>query len=155
MFEQKIAFSLVIFGSHEAISFWFLLFCRFFLDPILFLNGCRNSFIVYSRSCVLYEPNFHFALVIFCSQAAFWHGFSVFFKFMNWFFGNGFPKSLTFPSMSSFCLVNEISLNCTSRLVLLRFFNFALPFDHVFRFTSWFSRLTYDLSDSLFQLNGF
>ena len=38
------------------------------------------------------------------------------------FFGNGFPNSLIVHSRSGFCLVNEISLNCTSGLVLLCFF---------------------------------
>ena len=55
------------------------------------------------------------------------------------------------------CLVNENSVNCTTGLVLLCFFfNFALPFDHVFVLRkSQFSRLTSDLIHSLFQLNGF
>ena len=30
MFEQKFAFSLVVFCSHRAISLWFLLFLKFF-----------------------------------------------------------------------------------------------------------------------------
>ena len=36
--------------------------------------------------------------------------------------GNGFPNSLKVRSRSSFLLVNENSLNCTSGLVLLCFF---------------------------------
>ena len=39
----------------------------------------------------------------------------------------------------------ENSLNCRPGLVLLRFFSFALPFDHVLH-ESQFARLTSDLS---------
>ena len=49
MFEQKFAFSLVIFCSHAAISLRFLLFFRFFGSDF-FLNDFPNPFIVRSRS---------------------------------------------------------------------------------------------------------
>ena len=64
MFEQKFAFSLVVFCSHAAISFWFLLFFRFFGLNFL-LNGVSGSLIVHSRPTYLLEQNFHFSLVVF------------------------------------------------------------------------------------------
>ena len=45
-----------------------------------------------------------------------------FFRHLSVFFGNGFPNSLIVRFSSSFCLVNENSLNCTPGLVLLCFF---------------------------------
>ena len=48
--------------------------------------------------------------------------FKDFFDFLPlFFFRNGFPNSLLVRSRSSFCSVNENSLNCTSGLVLLCF----------------------------------
>ena len=67
MFEQKFAFSLVVFCSHAAISLWFLLFCRFFGSDF-FLNGFPNPFIVRSRSSFLFFPWSFFTsgLVLLC-----------------------------------------------------------------------------------------
>ena len=61
MLEQNFAFSLVVFCSHAAISLRFLLFLRFLESD--FLNGFPNPFIVHSTP--LFEPNFHFSLVVF------------------------------------------------------------------------------------------
>ena len=69
MVEQKLAFSLVVCCSHSAMSLRFFLFFNFF-DLIFFLNGFPNPFIALFRSCFLFEPNFHLALVV-CSHAAF------------------------------------------------------------------------------------
>ena len=47
MFEQKFAFSLVVFSSHAAISYWFFTnFSVFFGSD--FLNAFLNPFIVHS-----------------------------------------------------------------------------------------------------------
>ena len=70
MFEQKFAFSLVVFCSHAAISRFTVFFFNF-LDPIFFLNGFPNPFMLHSRPYFLFEPNFLFSLVVFCSNAAF------------------------------------------------------------------------------------
>ena len=67
MFEQKFAFSLVVFGSLAAISFWFLLFFQFFGSDF-FLFGFPNPFIVLSWPSFLLESNLHFSLVVFCSR---------------------------------------------------------------------------------------
>ena len=55
MFEQKFAFSPVVFCSHAAISLRFLLIFFNFLDPIFFLNDFANPFIVHSRSSFLFS----------------------------------------------------------------------------------------------------
>ena len=53
--------------------------------------------------------------------------FLLFFRFFGlFFFLNDFLNSFIVRSRSSFCLVNENSLNCTSGLVLLCFFLFLL-----------------------------
>ena len=65
VFEQKFAFSLVVFCSHAAISFWFLLFFFSIFWIGFFLNGFPNPFIVHSMHSFLFEPNFHFLLVVF------------------------------------------------------------------------------------------
>ena len=69
MFEQKFNFLLVVFGSHAAISLWFSMFCRLFGSDF-FLNGFPIPFIVLSTPSFLFEPDFHFSLVVFCSHAA-------------------------------------------------------------------------------------
>ena len=69
MFEQKFAFSLVVFCSHAAISLRFYGFFNF-LDRIVFLNGFPYPFLVYYTPSFLYEPNFHFSLVVFVHV---WH----------------------------------------------------------------------------------
>ena len=56
MFEQKFAFSIVVFCSHAAISLWFLLFFQFFGSDF-FLNGFSNPFIVRFRSSFLVNEN--------------------------------------------------------------------------------------------------
>ena len=69
-FEQKFAFSLVVFlftcGNFTLI---FTVFSIFLIG--FFLNGFRNPLIAHSRPSFLCEPNFHFSLVLFCSHAAF------------------------------------------------------------------------------------
>ena len=42
----------------------------------------------------LFEPNFLFSLVVFCSHAAFLNLIFCFFLFLVYFFGNHFPNSL-------------------------------------------------------------
>ena len=60
-----------------------------------FLNGFPNPFMVHYTPIYLFEINFHFSLVVFCSHVAFSHWFSVFLKILcTWFFLNGFPNSL-------------------------------------------------------------
>ena len=72
MFGQKFAFSLVGFVHFDLPQFHFdfLLFFRFFGSDF-FLNGFAHPFIVYSRPSFLFEPNFHFSLVVLCLYAAF------------------------------------------------------------------------------------
>ena len=65
MFEQKFAFSLVVFCSHAAISLGFLLFFRFFGSDV-FLNGFPNPFTAILGLVFLFELNCHFSLVVFC-----------------------------------------------------------------------------------------
>ena len=64
MFEQKFAYSLVVFCSHVAILYFVFFFFQFF-GADFFLDGFSNPFIVHSRSSFLLEPNFHFSLVLF------------------------------------------------------------------------------------------
>ena len=100
------------FCSHAAISLWFLLFFfRFFLDQFFFVNFSRPSFLFEQISLSL------LVLLSTCGILAL-----IFRFFYLIFFRNGFPNSLIVRSRSSFCLVNENSLNCTSGLVLLCFF---------------------------------
>ena len=89
MFEQKFAFSLVVFCSHAAIWFWFLLFFQLFgfFGSDFFLNGFPNPFIVHSMPSFFVWTKFSFlAGDFFCSHAVFWHWFSVFLKKNFWFF---------------------------------------------------------------------
>ena len=64
------------FYSHAAISC--CIFTVFSIFWIGFFNGFPNPFIVLSRTSFLFEPNFHFWLVVFCSHVAFWHCFFCF-----------------------------------------------------------------------------
>ena len=64
MFEQKFAFSVVVFCSHAAISLRFLLFFQFFGSDF-FLTGFSNPFTAHSRTSFLFELNFHFSLGVF------------------------------------------------------------------------------------------
>ena len=128
--------------------FDFLLFIQFF-GSIFFLNGFPNPFIGHARPSVLFEPNFHFSLMIFCSHAAFLHRFSVFFIYLI-FFRNGFPNSLIVRSRSIFCLVNENSLNCRSGRVPLCFFLFRR---HDFCYDHMTSQPLFVHSFMQFQLN--
>ena len=59
MFEQKFASSLVVFCSHAAISFLFLLFLGFFGSDF-FSKLFPNQFIVHSRPGFLFERNYFF-----------------------------------------------------------------------------------------------
>ena len=70
MFEQKFAFSLVVFCSHAAFHFDFDCFFRFFVSDF-FLNGFPNPLLVPSRHSFWFEPNLHFSPLVFCSHAAF------------------------------------------------------------------------------------
>ena len=70
MFEQKFAFSVLVFRLHAAISLWFLLFFQFFGSDFI-LNGFSNPFIVHSRPSFVFELIFDFLLVVFYSHAAF------------------------------------------------------------------------------------
>ena len=115
MFEQKFAFSVVVFVHMRRFHSDF--YCFF----IFFLNGFRNRFLVLSRPSVLFEPNFHFSLVIFCSHVHMRHFDIGFLFFFLIFLEMGFLNSLIVRSRSLFCFVGESSLNCTSRLVLLCF----------------------------------
>ena len=64
----------------------------------------------------MFEQKFALWLVVFSNFT----GFYCFFDFLDRiFFLNGFPNSLIVRLGLVFCLVNENSLNCTSRLVLL------------------------------------
>ena len=56
VFEEKFAFSLVVFCSHAAISLGILL-CFSIFGPIFFLNGFPNSFIVRSRPSFCLNQN--------------------------------------------------------------------------------------------------
>ena len=74
-------------------QFHFDFYCFFdFLDRIFFLNGFPNPFIVRSRPSFLFEPNFDFSVVVFCSHAAISLWFLLFFDFLDriffskWFF---------------------------------------------------------------------
>ena len=97
VFEQKFAFSLLVFCWHAAISPWFLLFFRFLgLD---FLNGFPTPFI---GLVFLFETKFHFSLVVFCSHMGISLWFSVFAIFFLIFFLNCAPNSLLVRSRTSF-----------------------------------------------------
>ena len=50
--------------SHASISFKFFTVFSFFGSDFV-LNGFSNPFIVYFRPNFLFEPNFHFLLVVF------------------------------------------------------------------------------------------
>ena len=94
---KKFAFSLVVFYSHVAISFWFYLVFR------SFLNGFPNPFIMYSRTRFLFQQNFHFPLVVFFHMRHFDIGFLFFFFWFNFLeMGNSFPNSLIVLSRSGF-----------------------------------------------------
>ena len=94
-----------------------------FLDWIFFLYYCSNPFRVHFRPSFLFDPNFHFSLVVFCSHAAFWPWFSVFyFYFLIFFYRNGFLISLIFRFKSSF-LFNQRKF--FELYVLLWFFCFV------------------------------
>ena len=80
-------------------SRFFKLFSIFWIA--IFLNGFLIEFIVHFR-LRLFEPNFYFSLVVFCSHSAFWHWFRFFFNFLIWFFRIGFPNSPIVRSRSSF-----------------------------------------------------
>ena len=82
---------------------FFFQFSIFSIESDFFLNGFPNPFIVHSRPSILFEIIFYFPLVVFCSHAAFWHWFSVFFLFLDLiFFRNGFSHSLIVCYRSSF-----------------------------------------------------
>ena len=98
----------------------FTVFIRFFGSDF-FLNVFPNPSIVHSRPSFLFEPNFHFSLVVFFHMRHF--TLIICFFIFIWFF-----LEMVFPIHSKsvlglvFCLVNENSLNCTSGLVLLCLF---------------------------------
>ena len=73
---------------------------------------------------MVFEQKFAFSLVVFLfTFGSFTLIFTVFFRFFGSdFFLKRFPNQFIVDSRSSFCLVNEKFLNCTSGLVLLCFF---------------------------------
>ena len=84
-------------------NFTLIFFYLKFFGSHFFLNGFRNLFIVQTRPSFLFEPNFHFSLVVFCSHMAFWHTFSVFyFYFLIWFVEKWLSNTLIVRSRSSF-----------------------------------------------------
>ena len=116
-------------------------FLRFFdfLDRIFFLNCFPNPFIVHSTPSFLFEPNFHFSLVVFCSCGILTLIFCFFFLiFLIWFLEMDFPIHSWSVFGLVFFVVNETSLNCTSGLVLLCFLfyrhNFCYDHDVCFLF---------------------
>ena len=129
---RKFAFWLLVFCSHAAISLWFLLFFFRFFGLDFFLNGLPNPFIVHSSPSFLFQPNFHFLLVVFCSTCGIFTLIFCFFIFWSDVFRNCFSNSLIVRSRSSFCLVNENFLTCTSGLVLLCFFKDLFTHFHDF-----------------------
>ena len=116
-------------------QFHYGFYCFFlFFGSDFFLKRFPNPFRVHSRPSISFELNFHFSLVFFlftCGILTLIFGFL--FRFLFDFFWNGSPNSPIVCSRSSFCLLNENTLNCTQGLVLLCFFtssdkNFSLYF---------------------------
>ena len=70
MFEQKFAFSLVVFVHMRLFHLEFYCFFGFY-NWIFFLNGFPRPSIVHYRPAFLFESIFQFSLVFFCSHAAF------------------------------------------------------------------------------------
>ena len=69
VFEQKFAFSLVVFFVHMLqFHFDFYCFFQFLWIGFLFRNGFPNQFMVHFRTSFLLESNLHFSLVFFCSR---------------------------------------------------------------------------------------
>ena len=93
-----------------------------FFGSDFFLNGFLQSIHGSFRHSFLLELNLSFSLAVFLHMQLSEFDFQFFLNFYLNFLGNGFPNSLIVRSRSSFYLVNENSLNCTSRLVLLCFF---------------------------------
>ena len=77
VFEQKFAFSLVVFCSHAAIWLWFLLFFRFF-GSIFLLNGFTNPFIIRCRSSFLFSQWKFFELYVRTCPAMFFYFVMIF-----------------------------------------------------------------------------
>ena len=108
MFEQKFAFSLLVFVHMR--QFHFDLYC--FFEAHFFLKWIFIPFVVHFKPCCLFEPNFHFSLVVLCSHAAFWRRFLK--KKINLILKMVFPIHSWSILGLLFCIVNGISLNCTS-----------------------------------------
>ena len=72
----------MVFCWHAAISLWFSLFLRFFGSDF-FSNCFCNPFIVHSRPSSLFESNFSFWLVFFCSMGHFDIDFQFFSNFVS------------------------------------------------------------------------
>ena len=93
-----------------------------------FLNGFPNPVTAHSRPSFLFELNFYFSLVVFfVHMRNFDIYFLFFFLIFYLIFFKRFSQFTHSPSGSFFCFVNENSLNCTSGLVLLCFFNSSSP----------------------------
>ena len=123
VFEQKFAFSLVVFFTCGNFTLIFTVFFQFHGSDF-FLNGFPNPFLVHSMLSVLVEPIFSFSPVVFLHMRHLTLIFSFFKIFLSdFFFGNGFPNLLIVRSRSSMCLVNKNFLNCASEIVLSWFFN--------------------------------
>ena len=69
----------------------------------------------------MFEQKFAFSQVVFVHMRQFHSDFYCFDFLDRIFFLNGSPNPFIVRSRSSFCLVNENSLNCTSGLVMLCF----------------------------------
>ena len=70
MFEEKFRF--LGGGFLFTCGNFTLIFTVFrFFAPDFFLNGFPNPFTAHSRPSFLFELDFHFSLVVFCSHAAF------------------------------------------------------------------------------------
>ena len=118
-----------------------------------FLNSFSNPFWVHSSPSFLFEPNFLFLLVVFCSHAAFWHWFTVFFffKFFDLIIvGNGFPNSLLVRFRSNLLysqwkIVELYVRTCPAMFVFISSSRFLLrPYDVTATFwLNFWSRVTY------------
>ena len=69
MFERKFVFASDFLFTCGYFTLVFTVFPIFLIG--FFLNGFSSPFIVHSRPSFLFEPNFHFSMVVLCSHEAF------------------------------------------------------------------------------------
>ena len=129
-----------------------------------------NPLIVHSRPSFLFEANFYFSLMVFCSYAAVGHWFSVFFQFLlesklhfslaafwHWFcffflvfylifFRNGFPKSST--CLSSQWKFFELCVRTCPAMFFCFFLWRSFFVLHLFTQQSWKSQFFWITSSS-------